>query len=128
MPNSLHHIAIWVSDLDAATAFWAKYFDARIGDPYASKRQPGFVSRFASFGEPELRLELMAKPGLTHPAGEHFGWAHVAIALGSRDAVDRMSERFASDARLVLGPRTTGDGFYESVVLGPDDLHIELTI
>jgi lactoylglutathione lyase len=128
MHNSLHHVAIWVSDLEAAAAFWAKYFDARIGDPYASKRQAGFVSRFATFGDPALKLELMAKPGLTPPAGEHFGWAHLAIALGSKEAVDQMSKRFAAEGRLVLGPRTTGDGFYESVVLGPDDLHIELAI
>lgn len=127
MPG-LHHIAIWVSDLDAASTFWASYFDAQIGAAYASKRQLGFVSRFATFGDPELKLELMAKPGVTPPAGEIFGWAHIAIALGSKEAVDRMSERFKSEGRLALGPRTTGDGFYESVVIGPDDLYIELTI
>jgi lactoylglutathione lyase len=103
-------------------------FGPQIGAAYASKRQPGFVSRFATFGDPELKLELMAKPGLTPPAGEHLGWAHIALALGSKEAVDRMSERFESEGRLALGPRTTGDGFYESVVLGPDGLHIELTI
>src|SRR5688572_29840953 len=102
MAKGLHHIAIWVSDLDEAAAFWAKYFDARLGAPYASRRQPGFVSRFATLGAPEFKLELMAKPDVTRPVGEHFGWAHIAIALGSKEAVDSMSALFSSAGRLTL--------------------------
>lgn len=121
----LHHVAIWASDLDEAAAFWAEYFGASIGELYESKRQQGFRSRFAHLGD-NLRIELMSKPGLL-PAGEHFGWAHIALSVGSGAAVDLVAAQFARDGRLLLGARTTGDGYYEAVVLGPDDLHIEIT-
>lgn len=124
----LHHIAIWVSDLDESASFWAEEFGAAIGAPYVSQRQPGFVSRFASIGSGSVTIELMRKPGLPHGSAEMLGWAHIALSLGSREAVDEVSARFREKGRLALGPRTTGDGFYESVVLGPDNLHIELTI
>lgn len=122
----LHHIAIWVSDIDAAVAFWTTYFGASVGDLYRSRRQEGFTSRFASLGDAGLRIELMNRPSLT--AGEnHLGWAHVALSLGSEAAVDAAAARFAADGQLILGPRTTGDGYYEAVVAGPDGLEIELT-
>lgn len=121
----LHHVAIWVSDLDGAAAFWTDYFGASISELYESRRQKGFRSRFARLGD-DLQIELMSKPGLS-AAGEHIGWAHIALSVGGETAVDRVATQFARDGRLLLGPRTTGDGFYEAVVLGPDDLHIEIT-
>ena len=128
MTFKLHHVAIWVSDLDEAAAFWQREFGAEIGAPYESKRQVGFVSRFARLGDDGINIELMTKPGLPPAIIEHLGWAHIAISLGSKTAVDEASERFAKQGRLALGPRTTGDGYYEAIVLGPDDLQIVLII
>lgn len=122
----LHHIAVWVSNLDEAAAFWQTYFAASVEDIYESKRQIGFRSRFAVLTDAQLRIELMTKPGLA-ATQSHLGWAHIALSLGSDEAVNEAAGRFAADQRLVLGPRKTGDGFYEAVVLGPDGLEIELT-
>ena len=122
----LHHVAIWVSDLDESAAFWEKYFHATVGELYESKRQIGFKSRFARFLGSELQIELMSKPGLA-TSEERFGWAHIALSLGGKKAVDDAAARFQTDGRLALGPRTTGDGFYEAVVIGPDGIEIELT-
>lgn len=124
----LDHVALWVSDLDAAARFWEQHFGATSGDVYQSQRQPGFMSRFATIQPSQLKIELMTKPGLRPAEGERCGWAHIAISLGSKAAVDEAAKRFDAENRLILGPRTTGDGYYEAVVLGPDELHVELVV
>lgn len=123
---ALHHVALWVSDLDESARFWQKYFHATVGDLYESKRQVGFKSRFLKLPGTDLQVELMNKPGFSE-GHDRFGWAHIALSLGSRKAVDDAAARFAQDDRLTLGPRITGDGFYEAVVTGPDCIEIELT-
>lgn len=95
----LHHVAIWVSDLDGAAAFWTDYFGASISELYESRRQKGFRSRFARLGD-DLQIELMSKPGLS-AAGEHIGWAHIALSVGGETAVDRVATQFARDGRLL---------------------------
>ncbi|BCP54862.1 lactoylglutathione lyase [Kaistia sp. 32K] len=127
MTPSLHHIAVWVSDLDAAADFWERHFNAIVGPRYDSKRQPGFASRFAYFGQ-SFRIELMARPGLEPGPDHHLGWTHVALSMGATGAVDAAAERFAALGLLLEGPRRTGDGHYEAVVSGPDGVRIELTV
>ena len=57
------------------------------------------------------------------------GYAHVAISLGSKEAVDELSERFKADGFEILsGPRTTGDGYYESAIIGFEGNLIEITV
>lgn len=123
----LHHVATWVADVDVAAEFWARYFGAVVGEKYSSKRQIGFVSRFATIGSPPLRIELMSKPGLQVSHVENCGWAHIALSLGSESAVDEAAARFGTEKMLLSGPRWTGDGYYEAVVGGPDGLIIEIT-
>ncbi|CYU63077.1 Glyoxalase/bleomycin resistance protein/dioxygenase [Streptococcus suis] len=41
----------------------------------------------------------------------------------------KLTERLVATGYLLLsGPRITGDGYYESCVLGFDDIQIELTV
>ena len=127
MPPSLHHVAVWVSDLDAAAGFWELHFGARVSARYDSKRQPGFASRFAPFG-PGVGLELMSGGGGKAGAADFFGWAHIALWRGTTRAVDAAAERFAALGLLLEAPRKTGDGFYEAVIAGPDGVRIELTV
>jgi lactoylglutathione lyase len=127
MTPDLHHIAVWVSDLDAAARFWEQNFGAIVGPRYDSKRQPGFASRFAIFGQ-GFRIELMTKPDLQAGLDDRHGWTHIALSLGTTSAVDAAAERFATLGLLLESPRQTGDGYYEAIIRGPDGVRIELTV
>lgn len=57
------------------------------------------------------------------------GFAHLSFALGSKEAVDELTARLAADGYETLsGPRTTGDGYYESSILGFEGNQIEVSI
>ena len=57
------------------------------------------------------------------------GYTHVSFACGSEESVDELTERIRKDGyRVVDGPRRTGDGYYESVVLDPDGNRVEITV
>jgi len=125
--SRLEHVALWVRDVERVTAFYARYFEARIGDRYENPRK-GFESRFLSFAS-GARLEVMARSDVsTRGTGEALGFAHVAIAIGDEAAVDTLAARFKADGVSVLdGPRRTGDGYYECVVLDPEGNRVEVT-
>ena len=117
---SVDHAAAWVADLDRASAFYVQWFGAVPGPLYTSRRRP-FASRFVSIGN-SARLELMAM------AGEPARPAHIAISVGSRHAVDRLVERMrAAGIAIADGPRLTGDGYYEAVVIDPEGNLVEIT-
>lgn len=60
---------------------------------------------------------------------EHLGYTHVSFSVGSKEEVDRLTKEMSSDGIQVIGqPRTTGDGYYESVVLDPEGNRVEITI
>lgn len=124
----LEHAAVYVRDLEGARAFFQEYFGAVSGPAYHNAGT-GFRSYFLTFGT-GARLELMTRPGPSDgPEGPAVGWAHLAVSLGSREAVDRLTGRLARAGYPILsGPRTTGDGYYESCVAGPEGISLELTV
>lgn len=126
MSARIEHVALWVRDIDAVAAFYARYLGARVGDLYRNERK-GFESRFLAF-ESGARLEVMRRIDVIDAvAGEHLGFAHVAISVGSETDVDALAARLAADGWRVPGaPRRTGDGYYECVVLDPEGNRVEL--
>lgn len=68
-------------------------------------------------------MEDVAKPI------DRTGYVHVAFSVGSVAAVDRLTKLFREDGYEVLsGPRTTGDGYYESCIIGFEGNQIEITV
>ena len=54
--------------------------------------------------------------------------AHLAISLGSREAVDRLIQAMAAaGVRIVSQPRPTGDGYYEAVIADSEGNLLEIT-
>jgi len=127
---TIEHLAIWTIDLEAMKAFYQKYFAAKANEKYHNPTKK-FSSYFLTFSS-GARLELMHKPDIAtvlDNVGYNLGFAHMAIALGSKEKVDQLTERFRGDGFEIAGePRTTGDGYYESVVRDPEGNLIELTI
>ena len=124
----IEHVAIWVRDLEGMKSFYEKYFDAQAGELYHNPTRQ-FSSYFLSFKE-GCRLELMHQPDIRESyADKTIGITHIAIALGTKQHVDLLTEQLRQDGHTVLGePRTTGDGYYESVILDPEKNRIELTV
>jgi lactoylglutathione lyase len=125
----LEHIALYVNDLEHARDFFVTYLGAAAGQKYHNPRTD-FQSYFLSF-EDGARLEIMTKPDLTDSGDflNRFGYAHIAFSVGSREAVDHLTLRMKADGYPVIsGPRTTGDGYYESCIVGFEGNLIEITV
>lgn len=124
----VHHIAIWTSDLERLRAFYQTYFGAQSGALYSNPAKQ-YTSYFLSFAD-GARLELMSVPVIQPaPSTPAAGLAHLAFSTGSAEGVDRLTRRLQQDGyTLASAPRTTGDGYYESVVLDPDGNRVEITI
>lgn len=122
------HVALWTADLDGLCRFWAETFGAVVGDLYESARRPGFCSRFLTLkGGPSI--EVMQGPWIAREVlEERQGYAHLALSLGSREAVDAMAVQAAAFGILISPARMTGDGFYEAVLRDPDGNLIEITV
>ena len=116
----IEHAAWWVSELERACSFYERWFKATKGPKYSSTKRP-FTSYFLSLGS-GARLELMASPG------EAPRMAHIAVSVGSREAVDRLIEEMKSaGVHIVSDPRQTGDGYYEAVVTDTEGNLVEIT-
>ncbi|HEX2953388.1 MAG TPA: VOC family protein [Bacillota bacterium] len=127
----IEHIALWTPDLERSKDFYIRYFNGTAGDKYTNPTSL-FQSYFIRY-EDGSRLEIMNRPTNHRDPGDTedniSGLAHFAISVGSRERVDRLTERLRSDGyRIIRESRTTGDGYYESVILDPDDNRIEITI
>ena len=111
--------------------FYEKYFDGQSGEKYHNPKK-NFNSYFIEFSE-GCRLELMNRPeipqNLNDTILEYIGIIHFAISVGSKEKVDILTEQLRQDGYEIVGePRTTGDGYYESVILDPEKNRIEITI
>ena len=125
----IEHVALYVNDLEAARDFFVEYFGGRANAGYHN-RTTDFRSFFISFDD-GARLEIMKKPEMTDDskALNRTGYTHVAFSVGSREKVDELTERLREDGYTVIsGPRTTGDGYYESCVVAIEDNQLEITI
>ncbi len=124
----IDHIALYCSDLKKMRQFFEQYFQAQAGAMYHNPTT-GFSSYFLTFTEGSTRLEIMTKPGVDRPSDTSgLGYAHLALAAGSRQSVDALTARLAAHGYATLsGPRITGDGYYESCVAGPEGILVEIT-
>ena len=125
----IEHIAVFVKDLEAAREFFTKYLGGHSNSGYHNKTTD-FRSYFITFDD-GARLELMHKPQVkdTDKAAEHTGYTHIAFSVGSREKVDELTERLRSAGYEVKsGPRTTGDGYYESCIAVIEGNLIEITV
>ena len=125
----IDHLAIWVTDLEKMKDFYEKYFLAQAVTKYHNPTK-NFSSYFLSFPEGP-RLEIMHRPeipeNLNEALKEYLGIIHFAISVGSEEKVNGLTEWLRRDGYTIVGePRTTGDGYYESVVFDPEGNRLEI--
>ena len=125
----IEHIAMYVSNLEEAKNFFVRYFDGKANNGYHNPKTD-FRSYFICFDDGS-RLELMKKPNLkeTEKYPDQTGYIHIAFSVGSKEKVDQLTEILSKDGyEVISGPRTTGDGYYESCVKAVEGNLIEITI
>lgn len=125
----IEHVAMYVKDLEKAKDFFVKYFEAKANNGYYNVKT-GFRSYFLNF-EDGARLEIMNKPQIADGEKEpaKAGYIHIAFRTGSKERVDMLTEKMRADGyEVISGPRTTGDGYYESCILGIEGNQIEITV
>ena len=125
----IEHIALWVKDLERMKNFYKEYFNMNCGEKYENTSKE-FSSYFLSFGS-GARIEIMHRPDIIEQVGGKGvtnGLTHLAISVGNKEKVDELTEMIRSDGFEIIGePRTTGDGYYESIIADPEGNHIEIT-
>ena len=125
----IEHVAMYVNDLEAAREFFVKYLGGKSNDGYHNHKTD-FRSYFISFDD-GARLEIMNKPSMSDQKKDinRTGFIHIAFGVGSSKKVDELTAVLKDDGFEVLsGPRTTGDGYYESCIIAIEDNQIEITV
>lgn len=125
---NIEHIAIWVNDLEKMKQFYIKYFNMSCSEMYVNKIR-NFTSYFLSYPY-GAKIEIMHQPGISEYIGEKGrlnGLTHLAISVGSKEKVRNLTEILKNDNFIIVSePRTTGDGYFESVILDPEGNNIEI--
>ena len=125
----IEHIAMYVNDLEAAKEFFVKYLNGTANNGYHNKNTD-FRSYFIAFDD-GARLEIMKKPEMADDEKSlaRTGFIHIAFSVGNKKSVDSLTARMKADGyEVISGPRTTGDGYYESCVIGIEGNQIEITV
>jgi lactoylglutathione lyase len=120
---------MYVNDLEAARDFFLKYLGGSSNNGYHNEKT-GFRSYFISFDD-GARLEIINCPDMDdmRKSAARTGYVHIAFSLGSAERVDELTEKLKNDGYDVIsGPRTTGDGYYESCISAFEGNIIELTL
>ena len=126
----IDHIALYCIDLERMREFWMKHFDCTSNQQYHNPRT-GLHTYILSFPDDGTRLEIMQRSEVTEPMTAEYrgGFIHISIAVGTKEVVDsKTSELQSAGYECLSGPRTTGDGYYESCIKGPEDILIEITV
>ena len=125
----IEHIAMYVNDLESVRDFFFFFFGAVCNDGYYNSKT-GFRSYFLLLDD-GARLEIMNKPQMEDEVKSpvRTGYIHIAFSVGSKEKVDFLTRQMQEDGyEVVSGPRTTGDGYYESCIIGIEGNQIEITV
>lgn len=121
------HIGIWTQDIESMREFYLTYFGGVSAEKYVNSKT-SFESYFIRFDN-DTTLELMYRPDIDRPHSQsnNLGIAHIAFELGSEEAVLSLTNRLREAGYTIAGePRTTGDGYFESLILDIEGNKIEL--
>ena len=125
----IDHIALYCTNLEEMRFFFMEHFGCTSNEQYRNPKT-GLRTYILTFPDGGSRLELMTRPEVTENVADihRLGYIHMSVAVGSRDEVDRQTAVLAASGyECISGPRVTGDGYYESCIVGPEGILIEIT-
>lgn len=127
----ISHVAIWTKNLEGLKDYYVRYFKGKANDKYVNAEKH-FESYFIEF-DGDTSLEIMRSSAIIDKDHETSavlrGYAHMSFSVGSKEKVDELTKILEEDGYTIVSyPRTTGDGFYESCTLDPDENPVEITI
>lgn len=125
----IEHIAMYVNNLEKTKDFFVRYFDAESNKGYYNATT-GFRSYFLTFDR-GARLEIMNRPNMVEQEKQlhQTGYIHIAFSVGSKTKVMQLTKQLQREGyEMISGPRTTGDGYFESCVVGIEGNQIEITV
>ena len=125
----IEHVALYVNDLENTKKFFMKYLGAKSNAGYHNQKT-GFYSYFLTV-EDGARIEIMNLPEMADLPKKivRTGYSHIAFSVGSIEIVDALTAELKADGyEVISGPRTTGDGYYESCMVVGVDSQIEITV
>ena len=126
----IDHVALYSLDLEGMKEFFIRYFNGVSNEMYHNPKT-GLKTYILSFEASDARLELMTRPEVVDEKENIYrqGFIHLSFSVGSEKMVDSLTKVLNEDGYQVLsGPRTTGDGYYESCIVGPEKILIEITV
>ncbi|MGI6110407.1 MAG: VOC family protein [Eubacteriaceae bacterium] len=121
----IDHISMFATRPEEVKAFYVKYFGATPSKEFIDT-ESGLPSYYLTFDDGS-RVEILNRPEITRMAKNHIdlGYIRVSYMLDSREEVDKLANRLQSDGYAIIQqPKETPDGFYDCVVLDPDDNQI----
>lgn len=122
----LHHIAIWTFRLEEMKTFYVRFFQGESNEKYTNHKKK-FESYFIFFDN-GTSIELMSRADVQNvPIEENrLGLTHLAFTFPDKERVLQFTEQMRAEGYIIAGePRTSGDGYFESVILDPDGNRIE---
>ncbi len=125
----INHVALYCLDLEGMREFFIRYFNGVSNDMYHNPKT-GLKTYILSFGDSDAKLELMSRPEVVDEKENIYrqGFIHLSFSVGSKEKVNDLTKVLNEDGyRVLSGPRTTGDGYYESCIVGPERILIEIT-
>ena len=126
----INHVALYCLDLEGMKDFFIRYFKGVPNELYHNPRT-ALKTYILSFEDSDAKLELMTRPEVKNEEENIFrqGFIHLSFSVGFKETVDSLTNDLNRDEyRVLSGPRTTGDGYYESCIVGPESSLIEITI
>ena len=126
----INHVALYCLDLEGMKDFFVRYFNGVPNNMYHNHKT-GLKTYILSFEDSEARLELMTRPEVENEEENIYrqGFIHLSFSVGSKEKVDNLTKVLNDDGYQVLsGPRITGDGYYESCIVGPEKILMEITV
>ena len=126
----IDHVALYCLDLEGMKEFFIRYFNGVSNEMYHNPKT-GLETYILSFEGSDARLELMTRPEVVNEEENIYrqGFIHLSFSVGSKEKVDSLTKLLNDDGFEVLsGPRTTGDGYYESCIVGLEKILIEITV